>query len=143
VLIQFVQLKIFYHFVTMILIIDYQMFLNVYRYFIQFKVTAFIVVIILFYLSVIFHLNFNAYAFFFNQLCDTYPRYLYVPSSATTTVLLGSSRFRSKGRLPVLSYLHRNKVMFKTNALNCFLNRTIYNLYGMHPVVCYSQKDII
>ncbi|XP_021924451.1 myotubularin-related protein 8 isoform X4 [Zootermopsis nevadensis] len=43
------------------------------------------------------------------ELCDTYPRYLYVPSSASTTVLLGSSRFRSKGRLPVLSYLHRNK----------------------------------
>jgi hypothetical protein len=59
---------------------------------------------------------------FFNQLCDTYPRYLYVPSSASTTVLLGSSRFRSKGRLPVLSYLHRNKVKFKTNALNDFLN---------------------
>ncbi|KAF4523093.1 hypothetical protein B566_EDAN003105, partial [Ephemera danica] len=43
------------------------------------------------------------------ELCDTYPRYLYVPASASTTVLLGSSRFRSKGRLPVLSYLHSNK----------------------------------
>nr|CAD7266644.1 unnamed protein product [Timema shepardi] len=43
------------------------------------------------------------------ELCDTYPRYLYVPSSASTTLLLGSSRFRSKGRLPVLTYLHKNK----------------------------------
>ncbi|KAG8233295.1 hypothetical protein J437_LFUL012230 [Ladona fulva] len=43
------------------------------------------------------------------ELCDTYPRYLYVPSSASTTVLLGSSRFRSKGRLPALTYLHSNK----------------------------------
>ncbi|XP_046395380.1 myotubularin-related protein 6 isoform X1 [Ischnura elegans] len=43
------------------------------------------------------------------ELCDTYPRYLYVPSMASTTVLLGSSRFRSKGRLPTLTYLHSNK----------------------------------
>ncbi|KAF5279817.1 hypothetical protein FQA39_LY18220 [Lamprigera yunnana] len=43
------------------------------------------------------------------ELCDTYPKFLYVPSTASTAVLLGSSRFRSKGRLPVLSYLHQNK----------------------------------
>ncbi|XP_017784444.1 PREDICTED: myotubularin-related protein 6 isoform X2 [Nicrophorus vespilloides] len=43
------------------------------------------------------------------ELCDTYPRHLHVPLSATTTTLMGSSRFRSKGRLPVLSYLHHNK----------------------------------
>ncbi|XP_018573765.1 myotubularin-related protein 6 [Anoplophora glabripennis] len=43
------------------------------------------------------------------ELCDTYPKYLYVPSSANTTTLIGSSRFRSKGRLPVLSYLYKNK----------------------------------
>lgn len=45
------------------------------------------------------------------ELCDTYPKYLYVPASATTTILLGSSKFRSKGRLPVLSYLHKNKAV--------------------------------
>ncbi|XP_050307744.1 myotubularin-related protein 6 [Anthonomus grandis grandis] len=43
------------------------------------------------------------------ELCDTYPRYLFVPASATNTTLRGSSGFRSKGRLPVLSYLHKNK----------------------------------
>ncbi|XP_066146115.1 myotubularin-related protein 8 isoform X2 [Euwallacea fornicatus] len=43
------------------------------------------------------------------ELCDTYPGYLYVPASATKTTLRGSSGFRSKGRLPVLSYLHHNK----------------------------------
>lgn len=42
------------------------------------------------------------------ELCDTYPRYLYVPAGVTTSILIGSSKFRSKGRLPVLSYLHRN-----------------------------------
>lgn len=44
------------------------------------------------------------------DLCDTYPNQVYVPSEASTTMLLGSSRFRSKGRLPALTYLHSNKV---------------------------------
>lgn len=42
------------------------------------------------------------------EICDTYPRYLYVPASSTTPILVSSSRFRSRGRLPVLSYLHKN-----------------------------------
>ena len=41
------------------------------------------------------------------QLCDTYPRYIYIPATAPTPVVLSSARFRSRGRLPVLSYLHR------------------------------------
>lgn len=43
------------------------------------------------------------------ELCDTYSRQIYVPTQATTAILLGSSRFRSKGRLPALTYLHPNK----------------------------------
>ncbi|XP_046747737.1 myotubularin-related protein 6 isoform X1 [Diprion similis] len=43
------------------------------------------------------------------ELCDTYPKYLYVPSISTNNVLSGSAKFRSKGRLPVLTYLHSNK----------------------------------
>lgn len=41
------------------------------------------------------------------ELCDTYPRFLYIPVTASTPIVLGSARFRSRGRLPVLSYLHR------------------------------------
>ena len=41
------------------------------------------------------------------QLCDTYPRYIYIPATAPTPIVLSSARFRSRGRLPVLSYLHR------------------------------------
>ncbi|XP_041360030.1 myotubularin-related protein 6-like isoform X2 [Gigantopelta aegis] len=41
------------------------------------------------------------------ELCDTYPSLLYVPAIASTPVLVGSSKFRSRGRLPTLSYLHR------------------------------------
>lgn len=43
------------------------------------------------------------------ELCDTYPQQIYVPAEANTQILLGSSRFRSKGRLPALTYLHANK----------------------------------
>ncbi|XP_038063077.1 myotubularin-related protein 8-like [Patiria miniata] len=41
------------------------------------------------------------------EICDTYPKMIYVPVSASTPVLVGSARFRSRGRLPVLSYLHK------------------------------------
>lgn len=43
------------------------------------------------------------------QLCDTYPRLLYVPVGVSKAMLVGSSKFRSKGRLPVLTYLHPNR----------------------------------
>ncbi|XP_066971474.1 myotubularin-related protein 6 isoform X3 [Macrobrachium rosenbergii] len=43
------------------------------------------------------------------EICDTYPQELYVPSSAPTKVILSSSKFRSKSRFPVLSYLHKNQ----------------------------------
>ncbi|EDL36118.1 myotubularin-related protein 6 isoform 1 [Mus musculus] len=38
------------------------------------------------------------------KVCETYPRELYVPRTASRPVIVGSSNFRSKGRLPVLSY---------------------------------------
>lgn len=42
------------------------------------------------------------------KLCDTYPQVLCVPIAAKKDLLQGSAAFRSKGRLPVLSYLHSN-----------------------------------
>ena len=42
------------------------------------------------------------------QICDTYPHILHVPNSASDGILRGSASFRSRGRLPVLSYLHSN-----------------------------------
>lgn len=42
-------------------------------------------------------------------LCDTYPNVLFVPETIEKKDIMGSSRFRSKGRLPVLTYLHPNK----------------------------------
>ncbi|XP_076877408.1 myotubularin-related protein 7a [Brachyhypopomus gauderio] len=38
------------------------------------------------------------------RVCDTYPADLFVPKSASLPVIVGSSRFRSRGRFPALSY---------------------------------------
>ncbi|CAA9997503.1 unnamed protein product [Nesidiocoris tenuis] len=43
------------------------------------------------------------------ELCSSYPAILFVPATATRSILEGSAKFRSKGRLPVLTYLHKNK----------------------------------
>ncbi|XP_037620770.1 myotubularin-related protein 7-like isoform X1 [Sebastes umbrosus] len=42
------------------------------------------------------------------RVCDTYPSELYVPKMATPAVIVGSSRFRSRGRFPALSYFHQD-----------------------------------
>ena len=39
-------------------------------------------------------------------LCDTYPSVLGVPTTTSSDELMEVARFRSKGRLPVLSWLH-------------------------------------
>nr|KAF6453179.1 myotubularin related protein 6 [Molossus molossus] len=51
------------------------------------------------------------------KICETYPRELYVPRIASKPIIVGSSKFRSKGRFPVLSYYHHNK------ELNAMANR--------------------
>lgn len=38
------------------------------------------------------------------QVSDTYPADLFVPKCATPPVIVGSSKFRSRGRFPALSY---------------------------------------
>ncbi|XP_061535899.1 myotubularin-related protein 7b isoform X2 [Phycodurus eques] len=42
------------------------------------------------------------------RICETYPSELFIPKSATPTVIVGSSRFRSRGRFPALSYFHHD-----------------------------------
>ena len=49
----------------------------------------------------------------FLQICETYPRELYVPRIASKPIIVGSSKFRSKGRFPVLSYYHEHKEVRK------------------------------
>uniref|UniRef100_A0A3B5A596 Myotubularin related protein 7 n=1 Tax=Stegastes partitus TaxID=144197 RepID=A0A3B5A596_9TELE len=39
-----------------------------------------------------------------HKVSDTYPADLFVPESATPPIIMGSSKFRSRGRFPALSY---------------------------------------
>ncbi|KAK6494216.1 myotubularin-related protein 7-like [Huso huso] len=41
-------------------------------------------------------------------VCDTYPTVLYAPTSATPPIIIGSSKFRSRGRFPTLSYYNHD-----------------------------------
>lgn len=43
------------------------------------------------------------------ELCETYSSCLYVPAGADDSVVLGSAKFRSKGRIPALSYFYPPK----------------------------------
>ncbi|XP_058845489.1 myotubularin-related protein 8-like isoform X2 [Acipenser ruthenus] len=40
-------------------------------------------------------------------ICSTYPSELAVPKTASKTTIVGSSKFRSRGRFPVLSYFYK------------------------------------
>ncbi|XP_061686068.1 myotubularin-related protein 7b isoform X8 [Syngnathoides biaculeatus] len=42
------------------------------------------------------------------RICETYPSEVFIPKSATPTIIVGSSRFRSRGRFPSLSYFHHD-----------------------------------
>ncbi|KAM3827526.1 phosphatidylinositol-3,5-bisphosphate 3-phosphatase MTMR8 [Vipera latastei] len=41
------------------------------------------------------------------EICSTYSRELVVPKAAARAMVLGSAKFRSRGRIPVLSYLYK------------------------------------
>ncbi|XP_039240729.1 myotubularin-related protein 8 isoform X1 [Pipra filicauda] len=41
------------------------------------------------------------------EVCSTYPPEIVVPRAASKAVVMGSSKFRSRGRIPVLSYLYK------------------------------------
>ncbi|KAJ3109796.1 hypothetical protein HDU97_000026 [Phlyctochytrium planicorne] len=48
--------------------------------------------------------------------CSTYPRILGVPSRISDNVLKHAVKFRSKGRIPVLSYIHRTNMVSITRS---------------------------
>ncbi|XP_062341709.1 myotubularin-related protein 8 [Osmerus eperlanus] len=48
------------------------------------------------------------------EICSTYPSELGIPKLASKDVVVGSAKFRSRGRIPTLSYFHKD-----TNAAIC------------------------
>ncbi|KAI1891271.1 hypothetical protein AGOR_G00142060 [Albula goreensis] len=53
------------------------------------------------------------------KVCETYPRDLYVPITASKPIIVGSSKFRSKGRFPVLTYFYQEKKEKKAAVCRC------------------------
>lgn len=77
------------------------------------------------------------------EICDTYPRYLYVPATVTTPVLIGSSRFRSKARLPVLSYLYKNQAAITrcSQPLAGFSARNVEDEQMLNCILCANPSS--
>ena len=42
------------------------------------------------------------------RICPTYPNLVFVPANATSALVVGCAKFRSKGRLPVLTFYHNS-----------------------------------
>lgn len=42
------------------------------------------------------------------QLCDSYPKILVVPADTDDSLLMSVASYRSRGRIPILSWIHRN-----------------------------------
>lgn len=61
------------------------------------------------------------------SVCSTYPSKLYVPAGVTNDCLIQSAKFRSIGRLPVLSYLYSNEAAICrcSQPLSGFNNRSL------------------
>lgn len=82
------------------------------------------------------------------QVCETYPRDLYVPITASKPIIVGSSKFRSKGRFPVLTYFYQEKkVRTKCVSLcglgggGCWMSVFLYFLLVnlLHFIALYHQ----
>jgi hypothetical protein len=69
------------------------------------------------------------------DMCDTYPPLIYVPASTTKAMVVGSSKFRSRGRLPVLSYLHPNGVNSNKSIEILFISFYLGINYSMFPTI--------
>lgn len=52
--------------------------------------------------------SFFLFECFFLKICETYPERLVVPKSISDEYLRYSASFRSHGRFPLLSYLHKS-----------------------------------
>lgn len=69
------------------------------------------------------------------QVCETYPRDLYVPITASKPIIVGSSKFRSKGRFPVLTYFYQEKKVMHCNNLHTVL----YDLKNNNILLCCKK----
>ncbi|XP_065843343.1 myotubularin-related protein 6-like [Oscarella lobularis] len=69
------------------------------------------------------------------ELCSTYPNWTYVPSSASDDLIQGSAKFRSRSRVPVLTYFHA-----ETQSAMC---RSSQPLVGMNRRSSDDEKMLL
>lgn len=62
------------------------------------------------------------------ELCDTYPSFICVPTSLDDPTIIASARFRSKNRLPVLSYFNK-----RNQAVICRCSQPLSGLLQRSP----------
>uniref|UniRef100_A0AC34FWT3 Phosphatidylinositol-3-phosphatase n=1 Tax=Panagrolaimus sp. ES5 TaxID=591445 RepID=A0AC34FWT3_9BILA len=67
--------------------------------------------------------------------CDTYPEYLWMPAKASTEMLIGSCKFRSRARLPTLTYYSKHN-----GAILC---RCSQPLTGFSSARCVEDESLM
>ncbi|KAM4662129.1 phosphatidylinositol-3,5-bisphosphate 3-phosphatase MTMR8 [Discoglossus pictus] len=77
------------------------------------------------------------------KVCSTYPTCLAVPKQASEATVIGSSKFRSRGRFPVLSYYYK-----ENNAVICRCSQPLSGFSArcdddekMLDVICKANPD--
>ncbi|KAF3918453.1 Myotubularin [Orbilia brochopaga] len=69
------------------------------------------------------------------NFCDTYPAQLYVPATISDNTLNYASRFRSRQRIPVLTYIH--------NVNNCTLTRCAQPMTGLQKNRSVQDEKLV
>jgi len=77
------------------------------------------------------------------NICNTYPSTLFVPALANDECLIQSAKFRSIGRLPVLSYLYKNlaAVCRCSQPLSGFNNRSLEDEQLLQHIISANPKS--
>lgn len=80
--------------------------------------------------------------------CNTYPKKWLIPDQMTTEDITKIVKFRTKGRLPILSYIHENgRLLYRSGQISTglFANRCVHDemlLYYMgEPLENFSRED--
>jgi len=69
------------------------------------------------------------------KICDTYPEHLVVPNDVSDEMLVAAAAFRSKGRIPVLSWVHPKKRV-------CIV-RSSQPMVGITRARCKEDEELV
>ncbi|KAL9642844.1 hypothetical protein ABK040_015815 [Willaertia magna] len=69
------------------------------------------------------------------KVCDTYPEQLIVPREISDEMLIAAAAFRSKGRIPVLTWVHPSN--------KCCISRSSQPMVGITRARCREDEELI